>query len=299
MFFKHYHIVIFKEKAGAFHKLKLRGWLFGLLLLMLGGLVTTNIQLWQYYLNYKKMEKELSLSEKNIQENRAQLASLNEKIQGLNKDLGRIRGFDSKLRAMINLGDETQSVSAAGGAENHDIGKNFPAYRQELLSRKLHTFLQELGTDLKLEEIKQQELLQNLASQAGFLNSTPTIWPADGWISSGFGQRISPFTGKSEFHGALDISAPLGTPIYATAPGKVVQAESEPATGLTVTLDHQGGLSSVYGHMQRLEVALGQKVGRGDVIGHVGNTGRSSGPHLHYEVRLSGVPVNPMRYILN
>ena len=127
----------------------------------------------------------------------------------------------------------------------------------------------------------------------------PTIWPVVGFVTSGFGARSAPFGGgRRQFHKGLDISNRTGTPIMATAQGTVLKAGHDGAYGLSVEINHGGGIVTKYAHMQRFVVQPGQYVKRGEVIGYIGMTGRTTGPHLHYEVILNGVPVNPMRYIL-
>jgi len=128
--------------------------------------------------------------------------------------------------------------------------------------------------------------------------ATPSIWPAHGWLSSSVGRRTDPITGGDDFHRGLDISADAGSAIYATADGTVTLARREGAYGNLVTIDHSYGLETRYGHMSKFEVSSGAKVKRGDVIGRVGSTGRATGPHLHYEVRVNGRLLNPLQLLL-
>jgi murein DD-endopeptidase MepM/ murein hydrolase activator NlpD len=127
---------------------------------------------------------------------------------------------------------------------------------------------------------------------------TPSIWPVDGKLESGFGVRRNPFGGSSsEFHTGQDIEVPWGTSVLAGAKGKVAFVGWQHGYGQLVVLDHGGGLTTRYGHLSELDVKLGQEVGRGEFIGRVGSTGRSTGPHLHYEVRINDEPVDPMQYL--
>ncbi len=125
----------------------------------------------------------------------------------------------------------------------------------------------------------------------------PTLWPVEGRVTSSFGEREDPFNGEGAFHAGMDISAPTGTPIRATADGLVDSAETANGYGRQVILDHGHGIRTVYGHMAKMVVLAGQHVTRGQIIGYVGQTGRSTGPHLHYEVRINNVPVNPHKYL--
>ena len=135
--------------------------------------------------------------------------------------------------------------------------------------------------------------------QSVLLASTPSIWPVRGYLSAGFGNRIDPFTGQRDFHAGIDISTPLGTRIHAPADGVVVAVGVKGAYGNAITLDHGFGILTQYGHMASFNVKPGQRVRRGDVIGFVGNTGRSTAPHLHYEVWVRSQAQNPIHYILD
>jgi len=125
----------------------------------------------------------------------------------------------------------------------------------------------------------------------------PTLWPVEGRITDGFGHRRDPFTKKKSFHNGLDIAADAGTPIKASASGKVIYADYTYATGRTVKIDHGNGFVTVYGHCSRILVEPGQQVKKGDVIAKVGSTGRSTGPHCHFEVHLYGTAIDPMEYL--
>ncbi|MEZ5285487.1 MAG: M23 family metallopeptidase [Vicinamibacterales bacterium] len=127
--------------------------------------------------------------------------------------------------------------------------------------------------------------------------ATPSLWPTHGWLSSGTGGRADPFTGEADFHPGLDISADRGTPVYATADGVVTQAARNGAYGNLIVIDHQFGVETRYGHLSAFRVQRGQNVKRGDLIGLVGSTGRATGPHLHYEVRVNGRILNPLQFL--
>jgi murein DD-endopeptidase MepM/ murein hydrolase activator NlpD len=130
-------------------------------------------------------------------------------------------------------------------------------------------------------------------------NATPTIWPAHGWLTDGFGGRTDPFTGRHEFHSGLDISTDKGQPVYATANGTVQSAGWGNAYGNMVVLDHGFGLATRYAHLSRFNVKQGDAVTRGDVIGFVGATGRATGDHVHYEVLANGQTINPLKFLLD
>ncbi len=129
------------------------------------------------------------------------------------------------------------------------------------------------------------------------LADAPSMWPVEGRVASSFGERQDPINGEGAFHTGIDIDAPNGTPVRATADGAVAGAGTEAGYGREVVLDNGPGVSTLFGHLSSIAVVPGQRVARGDVIGYVGESGRATGPHLHYEVRVHNVPVNPYKYL--
>ena len=163
--------------------------------------------------------------------------------------------------------------------------------------------MHEQTRELTLASVSQEKvfesLYQGLRSQRNLLSSTPSIRPTEGWLSSGFGYRVSPFTGLREFHKGLDIAGRKGTEIIAPADGVITFVGSNGSYGKMIKIDHGHGMITRYGHIQKALKKRGEAVKRGEVIALMGNSGRSTGPHLHYEVLLNGLPVNPQKYILN
>jgi murein DD-endopeptidase MepM/ murein hydrolase activator NlpD len=155
---------------------------------------------------------------------------------------------------------------------------------------------------LALVEARMIRLEQDLSAYESVLRKrgyTPTLWPVDGKLEGGFGGRRNPFGGPGyEFHSGQDIEAAMGTPVVAGARGTVSFTGWQNGYGQLVIVDHGGGLSTRYGHLSHIDVDTGQKVSRGQLLGHVGSTGRSTGPHLHYEVRINDEPVDPLQYLL-
>ena len=131
------------------------------------------------------------------------------------------------------------------------------------------------------------------------LASTPSVWPVRGYLSAGFGNRLDPFTGLRDFHPGIDISTPIGTKVQAPADGVVVFCGLKGGYGNAIMIDHGYGVVTRYGHLDAFNVKPGQRVRRGDVIAFVGNTGRSTAPHLHYEVWVNDQTQNPIQYILD
>jgi murein DD-endopeptidase MepM/ murein hydrolase activator NlpD len=128
-------------------------------------------------------------------------------------------------------------------------------------------------------------------------NSSPNLWPVEGQITGSFGERIDPFNGEGAFHSGVDISANVGAPVIAPADGTVAFADFLGGYGRAIVIDHGHGITTRYGHLASFAVAAGQYIHRGDTVGYVGMSGRSTGPHLHYEVRINDIPVNPYKYL--
>ncbi len=152
---------------------------------------------------------------------------------------------------------------------------------------------------LKEVEVHVHDLDQHLLDKESFLHSTPTLMPANGHLTSNYGPRMSPYAGRIKMHEGLDIGAPIGTAIVAPADGVITFSGPKPGFGNFVQIDHGYGVETIFGHASSLSVKKGQKVNRGDRIATVGNTGYSTGPHVHYEVRVNGTPVDPLYYVLN
>jgi murein DD-endopeptidase MepM/ murein hydrolase activator NlpD len=146
---------------------------------------------------------------------------------------------------------------------------------------------------------KSRELERFYKDQSVLLASTPSIWPVRGYLSATFGNRIDPFTGSPDFHPGIDISAPTGTRIIAPADGVVLSAGEKGGYGNAIVLDHQYGVVTRYGHLSGFAVKPGQRIKRGDVVGYVGQTGRSTAPHCHYEVWVRDQAQNPIHFILD
>jgi murein DD-endopeptidase MepM/ murein hydrolase activator NlpD len=162
--------------------------------------------------------------------------------------------------------------------------------RIEARARKLGSLLPEQRASL-------EALVAGLEDRREQLAATPSIWPTDGFVTSGYGFRTSPFTGRKQFHAGIDIAADFGTRIVAPASGRIVFAGRRGAFGRVVEIDHGFGVRTIYGHTEDIYVRVGQRVERGTRIASVGSTGRSTGPHLHYQIKANGRTVNPGDYI--
>jgi len=155
----------------------------------------------------------------------------------------------------------------------------------------------DLASAVPTRKLSLEELLQGLEGKSQRLAATPSIWPTDGYVTSGYGHRTSPFTGRTQFHAGLDIAADFGTIVVAPARGRVVFAGTNGPFGKMVEIDHGYGLRTHFAHLSKAHVLQGQVVERGMPIAEVGSTGRSTGPHLHYGVEVNGRTVDPTDYI--
>jgi murein DD-endopeptidase MepM/ murein hydrolase activator NlpD len=167
------------------------------------------------------------------------------------------------------------------------------------LIQQMRTDIERLQSEAISREESLSELEKLLQTKKEMLVHTPSIWPTTGWVTSGFGFRTNPFTGLTQMHEGLDISNRMGTTVITPADGIISNSGNDLAVGKLLVISHGFGMTSYYGHLNKILVKVGQKVKRGEKIAEVGMTGKTTGPHLHYEVRLNGIPANPMRYILN
>ena len=254
------------------------------------------------YRGIKENVPKLSQLEEENAQQKTQLASLTEKIDRINGRLIELNEFDQKLKIMVNLepDEENSQFLGIGGSDTSLLNPGYTIEKaHERLVTLMHQSLDNLDTAISVQINEKEELYKFLENQKNMLVCTPSVWPTRGWLSSGFGNRISPFTNEKEFHKGLDISTRMNTPILAPADGLVSSTGKDYLMGNKLTINHGYGLKTRYGHMAKILVKKGEYVKRGQEIGLVGNTGRSTGPHLHYEVYLNSLPVNPRRYILN
>ncbi|PWB77152.1 MAG: hypothetical protein C3F08_10375 [Candidatus Methylomirabilota bacterium] len=238
-------------------------------------------------------------------------ANLLQKFERLQNQMAQLREFDVRLRTAAGLevkGAESAMIGV-GGADTVSARALMVAalaHQTSPVGSSTKVGVDSLGGELDRlsREINDrnrsfQGLLGALEAKRSLLASTPTIWPVKGWLTAGFGQRRSPFTGRKEMHEGVDIANSPGTPIIAPADGVVTYTGPLGAFGNVVSVNHGNKISTFYGHLQQEKVAQGQRVRRGDVIGLVGATGRVTGPHLHYEIQVNEVPVDPTKYVID
>jgi murein DD-endopeptidase MepM/ murein hydrolase activator NlpD len=222
------------------------------------------------------------------------LSFFEDKFQRLEAEVSRLRVIDSRIKELIKIqrpGKKDKKKTYIGGTEEEGT-------RAFLKDKQI--------VELRFDELKKGVLvdLQNLQDIKGMLEfrlevleSLPSVWPLRGVVSSGFGVRISPFNKRTVFHRGLDIMAPAGLEVRASGSGKVIRLGYDPDFGNVIRVDHGYGYKTIYAHLSEILVKPGEIVDKGQILGRVGSTGKSTGPHLHFEIRVNGVPINPIRYL--
>jgi murein DD-endopeptidase MepM/ murein hydrolase activator NlpD len=236
------------------------------------------------------------------QTQRSQIQFFSARIEDLEKQLSKLKDFDKKIRIIANLerAGETAPFMGMGGPSPSDIREQLKGEKgEDGLVQQMRTDIERLQSEAVSREESLSEIEKLLQDKKEMLANTPSVWPVMGWVTSGFGFRTNPFTGLSQMHEGMDISNRVGTLVIAPASGIVSDTGNDFAHGKFVVISHGFGITTRYNHLSKVLVRAGQKMNRSDKIAEVGNTGQSTGPHLHYEVRVNGIPVNPMRYILN
>jgi murein DD-endopeptidase MepM/ murein hydrolase activator NlpD len=277
----------------------------------LSGTITYDyLHLKRSSLQLEQRETELServvsqLSEIDLQ--RQQISDFAKEINDLKEKLLGLHQFEKKIRIMADLEkrQDPGGLFGTGGPVPRAVDpKSALGDQRNSLMREMRSQVGQLHLAAVNQENYFTSLVNHLEKQRGIIASTPTIWPIDPVVehltTCRFEYRSNPFTGMREFHRGIDISAREGTPIYATASGTVTFAGSKGLLGKTVIIDHGHGLTTTYGHCSQILKLQGERVKRWDTIALIGNTGSSTGPHVHYEVALHGVQVNPEKYFLN
>ena len=242
------------------------------------------------------------LNQQEIVSQRKQLKAFAAEINSLKSKLVDLKSFEEKIRNIANIEENAnpEHLFGVGGSIPEDLDIQTPiTEKHSSLIREMHEQTKQFNLAAVNQKKSFESLFNNLEEQRNLLAATPAIRPTDGWISSTFGYRTSPFTGLREFHNGLDIATRKGTPILAAADGVVTFAGTKGLMGKLIVIDHGYGMVTRYAHIHKMLKKRGDAVKKGDTIALVGNTGRSTGSHLHYEVHLDGIPVNPAKYILN
>lgn len=236
---------------------------------------------------------------------REQVGDLEQQVGSLRTAMDEVYAYQQMVATAVDVRplDEETFAAGVGGRTGSLVMPGELVYLEAANADQLSR----LGDDIdllvrqaRIQKQGYQAILDTLEARESLRNRIPSIRPLDtGWVSSRFGTRSDPFTGRSRFHHGLDFSAPVGTQVRATADGVVIMVQQQRGLGKVIKIDHGGGVVTVYGHLDGFEVAKGDEVQRGQIIARSGNSGRSTAPHLHYEVRLDGRSVNPLPYILD
>jgi murein DD-endopeptidase MepM/ murein hydrolase activator NlpD len=270
-------------------------------LLCLAGTLVLSVYLIYEYNDVQGKVCELQSMREELMQQKAQVQNFALKMIDYKRQMFLIRDLDTKLRRAAGLEPRARAQLVLGIGGRDELGlQNLATIgekKQDEAFKEMHQELTQLQGAASKQETSLQTLIEYFEDKRSLYASTPSIWPVRGWVTSRFGNRISPFAGTIQFHEGIDIAAEVGTPVVAPADGVVIKAGFEAGYGNVVELSHGYGLKTVFGHNSRLNVKPGQHVKRGDIISYSGNTGASTGPHLHYEVRVNGLPVNPIRYL--
>ena len=309
---KHFTLMIMPETAGAEVRrlrvarrtIKTTITFVVLLLLVAVGSVAGNVV--QYF-----DQSAATVLDQEYAEMKDRIASLDARIHQLTTSVDTIKTFEGRLRKMTMVSDPTRNlaiggpVTAGGKSKRTGAEKAADALRRDLLGENPEDALDLVTGRLAQSELDARRAQKSVAklsaylkSQRALLAAIPSRRPTLGYMTSNFGMRVDPFTGLPQLHAGIDFAAGIGVRVMATADGTVIWASTRGSYGETVEIEHINGLTTRYTHLSRIDVRVGQKVTRGETIGAVGNTGRSTGPHLHYEIRLNGVPQDPARFLL-
>lgn len=311
-----YHILVIPEntaKTKRLHVSVLTLRLFALCMLLIVPLVMGSVLMALHYQNKLFALKQGSAEERQILEQKEILAA---RMSNLERSLAHSDETLTHLQKVLDV-DLGEMKNGVGPIETHSIfdaqrktlpeavvsmdGDDFDNYLEkggDVNVSALRGMLNNMETKMSGFHAKVEEIYKFNEDKLRFLNATPNTLPVDGWITSEFGERVSPTSGGYRMHYGLDIAAPTGTAVRAPADGRVLVAESKGGYGQEVLIDHGYGVMTLYGHASKLFVKEGQEVKKGQQIALVGSTGSSTGPHCHYEVHVDGIPTDPMQYVL-
>lgn len=282
--------------------------------LFLFFVVFSSVMTWSFlhYRTQKSNSYNASLAA--LQHERARLVS---KIGALEGTIARIEKFTDKLESSVGVETGQLQMGVGPVSEQEDLGKfltqvsQLPRLSSQAVAQdwrrgefdegfydKFSVRLDELSSYATELELRVNQVYEANENTLSFWASSPTLWPVKGWLTSNFGYRHSPWGGGTRMHKGVDIAAPIGTTIQAPSDGVITYARHKGGYGLAVMIDHGYGIKTLYGHTSQLFVQEGDHVRRGQAIAAVGNSGASTGPHLHYEVHVDGIPTDPMNFIL-
>ena len=243
---------------------------------------------------------QLRQDKENLSKNYKQMAQI---AHDRNVQVASLGALASEVTALYGLRQNRLSktaASAASGSAPQNLAlaeSDDPDQQQVKISIDQFYQLRSQAMSGRISRALESGLTPNFAGDWTELADAPSLWPVEGRIGSSFGERQDPINGEGALHSGVDIEAPMGTPVRASGDGNVIDAGMNSGYGREITLDHGHDVMTLYGHLSAIAVVAGQHVARGQVIGYVGQSGRATGPHLHYEVRVHKVPVNPHKYL--
>lgn len=250
------------------------------------------------YSSIKRDRAEITRLREQTKEQQRQLHELGSKIDEFSERMEALRQTDKKIRILAYETNSNKKLPlGVGGSDKDTKIQDLMDKDHNAIIEGMHKNIDKLTEEANEREKSFNELMAFLNEQKSILASTPSLWPVQGWVTSAFGPRRSPFGSGIEFHKGIDISTRYGKAIVAPADGMVVKSGYEPMDGNAVRIEHGHGMSTAYLHLSKIAVRHGERVKKGAVIGYVGDSGRSTGPHLHYSVFVNNVPVNPMKYL--
>ncbi len=327
-----YTVVVFRGSTAKPIRFSFSKKLLRRLLVCLGVVVLADLLVVSHYVIRTGEVWELAAFRIEAMSAREQTAAFSTAVDDLKKRLGAMNEVNQRLRVMLGIevpktgdmangrgGEEVPipeegvaisgenapkpssgaSMQTSDGNQEHSYAVDLESSRDNLQAiASVKEGLESLSKQATAQERILDELSQAAEQRSSRWASTPSIWPVKGWVTSGFGPRISPFTEKPAWHDGLDIGAAPNTPVRAPAQGRITSIGYDPKLGNLVRLDHGFGVETLYGHLAKALVKEGQRVERGDVIALVGSSGLATGPHLHYMVKLNGQALDPTKYIL-
>jgi murein DD-endopeptidase MepM/ murein hydrolase activator NlpD len=278
-----------KKVELTFTRRKVQGALLGLVVFFLATNVVAGL-LASFLINSRENE---ALQQEN-RKLRSHISTLETRMASVSQDLSMLSETDRLLRVMADLppmDEDVRKVGVGGSPLETPADANIPGVGFSSWT------LDQVQREIEVQRTSFEEIHHKLTVNAQLLEHTPTLRPVEGgYISSGFGVRRDPFTKRVEAHAGVDIPEPRGTAVMAAAEGQVIYVGRYYSYGKFVVIDHGFGYQTAYGHLNDFNVRQGQYVTKGQIIASVGSTGRSTSPHLHYEVRVNGQPVDPTDY---
>jgi murein DD-endopeptidase MepM/ murein hydrolase activator NlpD len=250
------------------------------------------------YASINRDRTELARLRTQTKEQSQQLRELGMKLDQFSDRMEELRQFDKKIRVLAYETSKDKKLPlGVGGSDKETRIKDLLNKDHDEVIAGMRKNIEKLNEDAKDREKSFNELMVFLHEQKSILVSTPSLWPVQGWVTSEFGVRQSPFHSGVEFHKGLDISTRFGKEIIAPADGLVMNTGFDSQDGKFIKMEHGHGFSTAYLHLSRIAVKQGARIKKGEIIGYVGDTGRSTGSHLHYSVLVNNVQVNPRKYL--